>query len=76
MERPRILQEMRDVMPRDAILSVDVNITGYGALPHFPCYHPGTYIFSGVSVAMGIGLTGCYRRTGRLSRAESRRAER
>ena len=58
IERPRILKEMRDVMPRDAILSVDVNITGYGALPHFPCYHPGTYIFSGVSVAMGIGLTG------------------
>ena len=58
IERPRILKEMRDVMPRDSILSVDVNITGYGALPHFPCYHPGTYIFSGVSVAMGIGLTG------------------
>ncbi len=58
IERPRILTEMRDVMPRDAILSVDVNITGYGALAHFACYHPGTYIFSGVSVAMGIGLTG------------------
>ena len=58
IERPRLLKEMRDVMPRDAILSVDVNITGYGALPHFPCYQAGTYIFSGVSVAMGIGLTG------------------
>ncbi len=58
IEPPRILKEMRDVMPRDAILSVDVNITGYGALNHFPCYHPGSYIFSGVSVAMGIGLTG------------------
>ena len=58
IEHPQILKEMRDVMPRDAILSVDVNITGYGALAHFPCYHPGSYIFSGVSVAMGIGLTG------------------
>ena len=58
IEPPRILKEMRDVMPRDAILSVDVNITGYGALQHFPCYYPGSYIFSGVSVAMGIGLTG------------------
>ncbi len=58
IEPPRILKEMRDVMPRDAILSVDVNITGYGALQHFPCYEPGSYIFSGVSVAMGIGLTG------------------
>ena len=45
-------------MPRDAILSVDVNITGYGALTHFPTYYPGSYIFSGISVAMGIGLTG------------------
>ncbi len=58
IERPRILQEMRDVLPRDAILSVDVNVTGYGALPHFPLYHARSYIFSGISVAMGIGLTG------------------
>jgi acetolactate synthase-1/2/3 large subunit len=57
IEPPRILKEMRDVMPRDAILSVDVNITGYGALSHFPTYFAGSYIFSGISVAMGIGLT-------------------
>ncbi len=57
IEPPRLLKEMRDVMPRDAILSVDVNITGYGALSHFPTYASGSYIFSGISVAMGIGLT-------------------
>ena len=57
IEPPRILKEMRDVMPRDTILSVDVNITGYGALSHFPTYFAGSYIFSGISVAMGIGLT-------------------
>ncbi len=57
IEPPRILKEMRDIMPRDAILSVDVNITGYGALSHFPTYSAGSYIFSGISVAMGIGLT-------------------
>lgn len=57
IEVPRILRDMRDVMPRDAILSVDVNITGYGALSHFPTYSSGSYIFSGISVAMGIGLT-------------------
>ena len=57
IEPPRILREMRDIMPRDAILSVDVNITGYGALTHFPTYSAGSYIFSGISVAMGIGLT-------------------
>lgn len=58
IEPPQILREMRDVLPRDAILSVDVNVTGYGALPHFPVYSPGSFIFSGISVAMGIGLTG------------------
>lgn len=57
IEPPQILKEIRDVMPRDAILSVDVNITGYGALSHFPTYAAGSYIFSGISVAMGIGLT-------------------
>ena len=57
IEPPRPLKEMRDVMPRDAILSVDVNMTGYGTLSHFPTYSPGSYIFSGISVAMGIGLT-------------------
>ncbi|MDE0085364.1 MAG: thiamine pyrophosphate-binding protein [Candidatus Poribacteria bacterium] len=57
IEPPRILKEMRDIIPRDAILSVDVNITGYGALPHFPTYSAGSFIFSGISVAMGIGLT-------------------
>ncbi len=55
---PQLLREMREVMPRDAILSVDVNLTGYAALPHFPVYSAGSFIFSGISVAMGIGLTG------------------
>ena len=57
IEPPPILKQLRDVLPRDAILSVDVNITGYGALSHFPTYLSGSYIFSGISVAMGIGLT-------------------
>lgn len=57
IEPPRIFREMRAAMPRDAILSVDVNITGYSALPYFPVYESGSFIFSGISVAMGIGLT-------------------
>ncbi len=57
IESPPILKQLRDVLPRDAILAVDVNITGYGALSHFPTYASGSYIFSGISVAMGIGLT-------------------
>ncbi len=55
-ERPRIIEELRVAMPRDAILSVDVHITGYSALPNFTVYESGTYIFSGISVTMGIGL--------------------
>ena len=43
-------------MPRDAILSVDVHITGYSALSNFTVYESGTYIFSGISVTMGIWL--------------------
>ncbi len=54
--RPRIIAELRAAMPRDAILTVDVHITGYSALPNFTVYEAGTYIFSGISVAMGIAL--------------------
>jgi acetolactate synthase-1/2/3 large subunit len=56
VERPRIIADLRDAMPRDAILTVDVHMTGYAALHNFTVYEPGTYIFSGVYVAMGIGL--------------------
>ena len=57
-ERSPIIEQLRAAMPLDAILSVDVNITGYAALQDFTVYGPGMYIFSGISVAMGIGLPG------------------
>ena len=43
-------------MPRDAILAVDVHVDGYSALPHFWVYHPGTFIYSPISVSMGLAL--------------------
>ena len=43
-------------MPRNAILTVNVHMTGYSVLHSFPVYDAGAYIFSGISVTMGIGL--------------------
>ena len=57
-ERSPIIEQLRAAMPLDSILSVDVSITGYAALQDFTVYGPGMYIFSGISVAMGIGLPG------------------
>ena len=55
-ERSSIIEQLRAAMPLDSILSVDVHVTGYAALQDFTVYGPGMYIFSGISVAMGIGL--------------------
>ena len=57
-ERSSIIEQLRAAMPLDSILSVDVHVTGYAALQDFTVYGPGMYIFSGISVAMGIGLPG------------------
>ena len=56
VERPPIIAALRAAMPRDAILTVDVHMTGYSALHNYTVYEPGTYIYSGIYVAMGIGL--------------------
>ena len=55
-ERPRLVEDLRAAMPRDAILAVDVHIDGYSTLPHFRVYHAGTFIYSPISVSMGIAL--------------------
>ena len=55
-ERPRLVEDLRAAMPRDAILAVDVHIDGYSTLPHFWVYHAGTFIYSPISVSMGIAL--------------------
>lgn len=54
--RPQLIEDLRETMPRDAILAVDVHVDGYSALPHFWVYHPGTFIYSPISVSMGLAL--------------------
>ena len=54
--RPRLVEDLRAAMPKDAILAVDVHIDGYSTLPHFWVYYPGTFIYSPISVSMGIAL--------------------
>jgi acetolactate synthase-1/2/3 large subunit len=53
---PEIIKLMREVIPRDAIMSVDVHITGYGMHRHFPTYLPGTFLYPGIYIALGYGL--------------------
>ena len=55
-ECPQLVADLRAAMPRDAILAVDVHVDGYPNLPHFRVYQPGTFIYSPISVTMGIAL--------------------
>ncbi len=54
--KPRVIDILRKAIPRDAIVSVDVHITGYAMHRHFPTYQPGTFLYPGIYVAMGYGL--------------------
>ncbi|MFX0204054.1 MAG: thiamine pyrophosphate-binding protein, partial [Candidatus Hodarchaeota archaeon] len=54
--RPRYLQQLREAMAQDAILSVDVHMAGYGALPYFEVYEPGSFLHSPISNTMGCAL--------------------
>jgi len=53
---PEIIRLLREAMPRDAIMSVDVHMTGYGMHRHFPTYLPGTFLYPGIYIALGYGL--------------------
>jgi len=53
---PEIIRLLRNAMPRDAILSVDVHATGYAIHGHFPTYLPGKFLYPGIYIAMGYGL--------------------
>ncbi len=53
---PEIIYLLRQALPRDAIVSVDVHMTGYAMHSHFPTYIPGTFLYPGVYIAMGYGL--------------------
>ncbi|MGQ9608362.1 MAG: thiamine pyrophosphate-binding protein [bacterium] len=53
---PEIIRLLREALPRDAIVSVDVHMTGYAMHSHFPTYVPGTFLYPGIYIAMGYGL--------------------
>ena len=56
VETPPLFRTLRDVLPRDAIVSVDVHMTGYAMHRHFDTYVPGTFLYPGIYIAMGYGL--------------------
>ncbi len=53
---PELIHLLRKALTRDAIVSVDVHMTGYAMHSHFPTYMPGTFLYPGVYIAMGYGL--------------------
>ena len=55
MTPQRILQEVREVLPRDAIITTDVGWNKNGVGQQFPIYEPGTVLTPGGLATMGFG---------------------
>jgi len=51
----RILAEVRDVLPRDAIITTDVGWNKNGVGQQFPVYEPGSILIPGGYATMGFG---------------------
>jgi len=51
----RILAEVRDVLPRDAIITTDVGWNKNGVGQQFPVYTPGSILIPGGYATMGFG---------------------
>ena len=51
----RILADLREVMPRDAIITTDVGWNKNGVGQQFPIYEPGSFITPGGYATMGFG---------------------
>jgi acetolactate synthase-1/2/3 large subunit len=51
----RILAEVREVMPRDAIITTDVGWNKNGVGQQFPIYEPGSILIPGGYATMGFG---------------------
>ena len=49
-------RDLREVLPRDAIVSVDVCVPGYAMFSEFKVYEPRTYLTPTLFIAMGYGL--------------------
>jgi acetolactate synthase-1/2/3 large subunit len=50
---PLLLPEIRDQLPRDGILCVDVNSVGYRTFAEFPVYDPATFYYPAIAVSLG-----------------------
>lgn len=55
MTPQRILHEVRQVLPRDAIITTDVGWNKNGVGQQFPVYEPGTVLTPGGLATMGFG---------------------
>lgn len=55
MTPQRILQEVREVLPRDAFITTDVGWNKNGVGQQFPVYEPGTVFTPGGLATMGFG---------------------
>jgi acetolactate synthase-1/2/3 large subunit len=51
-----LLPEIREVLPADGILSVDVHAIGYASFTEFPVHEPGTFLNPCICVAMGYAF--------------------
>jgi len=58
MRPERILAAVRDVLPRDAIITTDVGWNKNGVGQQFPVYTPGTILTPGGYATMGFGSPG------------------
>ena len=54
----RILAEVREVLPRDAIITTDVGWNKNGVGQQFPVYEPGSILTPGGYATMGFGAPG------------------
>ncbi len=51
-----IMAAMRELLPKDAIVSVDVTSIAYRAFEEFPVYHPRTFLYPCHNVTLGFGV--------------------
>ena len=51
----RILAELREVLPRDAVITTDVGWNKNGVGQQFPVYEPGSILITGGLATMGFG---------------------
>jgi len=51
-----LLAEIREVLPKEGILSVDAHAIGYATHDEFPVIDPSNYLFPNISVALGYAF--------------------